>query len=129
MEKVSYDPRVPIRSGLLLALAEKGITPNDLYSKYTGLAKLADAGLTNVVDVGGALSGAAKGLSTLLLDYPLAATIASGSAAGLGAGWGIGKLMQLPPHDDISDLKNQELIKELKYQTLTQKLKQRHNKI
>ena len=127
MEKVSYSYRAALRQGLLQSLAENGITPSDIYNKY--MDKVAGDGIMSVIDVGGTVGGIAKGLGTLLVDYPVATAIAGGSAAGLGAGWGIGKMMQLPDGDPIEDLKNQELIKELRYQTMNQKLKQRRNPV
>ena len=114
---------IEFRKGFLLAIAENGFTPDDLGG---WCQKQSDWGPFEIEwDPTEAVAGLGRAAGTAFVDAPIAATLATG-ALGIGGGWLASKLMA-PKYDArkedpvsnqyLEDLKNQQLVRELRLQS------------
>lgn len=118
------------RAGFLLALAENGITPDDL-GKFC-IVKSADFGTQVEMNIGSPfafLGDAAKSVLTLAADMPLAAAIGIGGATGIGAGYGIHALTKRDSDATVKALKDKEMMDEIELQSEMIKRRLARNKL
>ena len=106
------------REGMLLALAENGITPEDLgnfcMTKSAVLGGHLEMNVGNPLAFLGDVAGSVVALG---VDLPVAASMGIGGVLGAGAGYGIHALTKRDSAGTVKDLKNKELIDELNLQS------------
>lgn len=110
------------RKGFLLGLAENGVTPRDL---ELFIEKRAANFQAPIIVTGGGLGetlgSVAKGMTNAFVDFPVAGSILGGGLAGIGGGLLyhnlLSKMTTDPEHDPLKQEKNEQIIKELKFQS------------
>ena len=106
------------REGMLLALAENGIAPEDLgnfcLTKSAVLNSQLEMNIGNPLSLFGDAVGSAISLG---VDLPVAAAVGIGGLAGAAGGYGIHALTKRDASSTVKDLKNKELVDELKLQS------------
>lgn len=110
--------RTAFRRGFLYGLAANGLTPEDL-SDFA-MTKTAEGGLLldpgDMLPSGKTLAGAAYGAGEALFSVPTALYLLGGTALG-GIVGGAGYALTRPDYDkQLTDLKNDEIRKELNFQ-------------
>lgn len=106
----------PFRAGILRAFAEQGLSPEDLERFCEKRSELRS--IMNVGWLPAAVQGTGYGLA-----LGLAAPIIAGGAAGYGGAKLYHELVDSDDQPTIDDLKNNELIREMKLQAALMKRK------
>lgn len=113
------------REGFLCALAQNGITPRDLGRHCMQKQALFQIELGD--NIGEALSGIGRGLTTVFVDAPVAATIGAAGLGGLGGAYLLHQTDEALTEDEkeVQKLKNKELARQIRLRNLILKRKLR----